>query len=278
MATFENWGDYFWPGRIDECRRNLLDLHDPAALETAERQLTAIRAAELAIGQAEVPQTFDLDHLKAVHHHLFQDVYEWAGQLRVTELVRPSSDPNAPAHQFIPPENIEQMAERLFPLADPERLVELPAADQVDRLAQVYAGVNVLHPFVEGNGRTQRIFLNDLATAAGLRVEWAQMPHQNQVMAEAFTVGYRPVAAALRACVTRDSDGPAAADEVTSEQLEARRLMAESFPTPAAEQLRQAQAREPGSQADDRSAADPVVRRAPSRPARSPASRPGPER
>lgn len=289
MATFENWGDYFWPGQIDECRRNLLDLHDPAALEAAERQLTAVRAAELAVarvtGRAEgtvgeiagVSQTFDLDHLRAVHRHLFQDVYEWAGQLRVTELVRPSADPNAPAHQFIPPESIEQMAERLFPLADPERLAELPAAEQVDRLAQVYAGVNVLHPFVEGNGRTQRIFLNDLAAAAGLRVDWAQMLDQNQVMAEAFTVGYRPVAEALQACVTRDSDVSTVDPEVgpaSLEQLDARRLMAESFPTPAAEQLRRAGTREPGSRSGDRSQVDPAARR----PRRRPENRPGPER
>lgn len=275
MATFDNWGDYFWPGRIDECRRNLLDEHDPVALETAERQLTAIRAAELAIGQAEVPQTFDLGHLKAVHHHLFQDVYEWAGQLRVTDLVRPSTDPNAPGHQFIPPENIEQMAQTLFPLADPAQLAELPATAQIDRLAQVYAGVNVLHPFVEGNGRTQRIFLNDLAGAAGLRVDWSKMPHQNQVMAEAFTVGYRPVAAALQTCVTRDaSDQADPASSTATPEQRARGLLSESFPTPAAEQLRRAQQRDPGQRADDRRPVDPAARRPPSRPE----GRPGPER
>jgi cell filamentation protein len=211
MASFENWGDYFWPDQIDDCRRNKLDIHDAQQLEKVERNRTARRATELVTGRAKIEQTFDLDHLRGIHRHLFQDVYEWAGQLRATELVRPANDPDQPGHEFAKPEQIQSMAGMLFSNADPKTLAGRPRDGQVEQLAKTYAGLNVLHPFVEGNGRTQRIFTGDLASSVGLAVDWGKMPQQNEVMAEAFTVGFGPVLDALRPCIVdRDQAGPAA--------------------------------------------------------------------
>ena len=203
MTGFENWGDYFWPGQIDDCRINRLGIYDAAELETAERRLTAVRAAEIASGEAVIPRTFDLDHLKAIHGRLFQDVYDWAGQLRATELVRPSDDPNAPGHEFVKPEDIERLATMTFDrLGDPAELRGRPTPEVVDALARTYAAVNVLHPFVEGNGRTQRIFLDHAAEAAGHRIVWSRIAdRQNAVMSEAFGVGPEPVRRALAGCV-----------------------------------------------------------------------------
>jgi cell filamentation protein len=47
-----------------------------------------------------------LAHLRAIHRQVFQDVYDWAGELRVTELVRPSVDPQAPLDEFVKPDDI----------------------------------------------------------------------------------------------------------------------------------------------------------------------------
>jgi cell filamentation protein len=215
MATFENWGDYFWPGQIDDCRRNLLGIHDPQQLEREERKLTFARHLQLDKGAVTVLRTFDMEHLRGIHRHLFQDVYEWAGELRVTDLVRPSSDPNAPGHEFVRPGDIERLAGAVFgQLGDPAALASRPRDEQLAALARIYAGVNVLHPFVEGNGRTQRVFLREVARDAGLRIDWAKIPDQNRVMAEAFTLGYQPVAEALEPCVTllaeQDQAGPVA--------------------------------------------------------------------
>lgn len=203
MSEFNNWGDYFWPGQIDECRKNRLAEHDAGKLNRLERRLVSTRAVQLEEREVVVPQTFDLDHLKAVHQHLFQDVYAWAGHLRATELVRPDShDPNAPGHEFVKPHRIEAGANTLFgAVGDLSDLASQPASAQVTALAQVYAGVNVVHPFFDGNGRANRAFTQDLAHNAGLHIDWAKMVHQNEVMAEAFTVGYQPVADAMRGCI-----------------------------------------------------------------------------
>ncbi|WP_350277481.1 Fic family protein [Kribbella sp. HUAS MG21] len=221
MPTFENWGDYFWPGQIDDCKINKLGIHDAAELERAERSRTAERAVELIAGDVEIPRTFDLDHLRAIHRHLFQDVYDWAGDLRVTELVRPSQDPDAPGNEFVKPEDIERLAPVIFSqLGDPADLRNRPTHEVVDVLARTYAGVNVLHPFVEGNGRTQRIFLDHVAEAAGYRIDWTRIAdRQNEVMAEAFGIGAEPVREALAECIEPLTDPRARQDTEQSLRL-----------------------------------------------------------
>lgn len=203
MATFENWGDYFWPGQIDDCRINKLGIHDATRLELVERSRAAERAVDIIAGDVDIPRTFDLDHLRAIHRQLFQDVYDWAGELRVTELVRPAQDPDAPANEFVKPEDIERLAPVIFSqLGDPSELRDRPTPEVVDTLARTYAAINVLHPFVEGNGRTQRIFLDHAAEAAGYRIDWSRIAdRQNELMAEAFGIGPDPVRKALTECI-----------------------------------------------------------------------------
>lgn len=232
MERYENWGDYFWPGRIDECRKNLLNEHDPVQLERLERLRTSLRQTELDIGHGPTVRTFDLNHLKAIHHHLFQDIYGWAGQLRVTELVRPADDPNLPGHEFVKPEDIERLAPTVFAqLGDPADLAGRPRAEQVDALARTYSGINVLHPFVEGNGRTQRAFLRQAAEVAGLHLEWHKMPNQNEVMATAFNAGPDVVAKALAPCLS-DLTTQHGTTQPRAAQLEQNNAVAAAFPNP----------------------------------------------
>jgi cell filamentation protein len=63
--------------------RNKLGIIDPDELDAFERRMVAARAAEgVPIGD------FDLTHLRAIHRHLFQDVYDWAGELRTVEIFK----------------------------------------------------------------------------------------------------------------------------------------------------------------------------------------------
>lgn len=84
-ATRYLWEDYYIPST--RTLRNLLGgndnpdgMLDPVELERIELELVAIRMAELA--KAPIVGKFDLTHMKAIHRHLFQDVYEWAGEIR----------------------------------------------------------------------------------------------------------------------------------------------------------------------------------------------------
>jgi len=61
--------------------KNTLGAISHDALETAESDFVANRLLQLELGHGPAGQ-FDAAHLKAIHRHLFQDVYEWAGHTR----------------------------------------------------------------------------------------------------------------------------------------------------------------------------------------------------
>jgi cell filamentation protein len=107
--------------------RNLLGLTDANALGLAEATLTALRIAEL--NDHPLTGRFDLEHLKAIHRHIFQDVYVWAGELRQVDI----SKGNARFAHFA---YIEDNARALFSQVASERFLrDLPADQLVARMA-----------------------------------------------------------------------------------------------------------------------------------------------
>lgn len=68
--------------------KNRLGIEDAGALSRAEREYTEVRGLELKNGTAPAATRghFDADHLRAIHRHTFQDVYEWAGTTRGDDL------------------------------------------------------------------------------------------------------------------------------------------------------------------------------------------------
>src|ERR1700730_6977424 len=135
---------------------NKLDLHDQAALDAFEGEISSARAAE------PLPDgLLDFTHYKAVHHHLFQDVYEWAGQPRTVRISK-SGNP------FCFPENIEGQAYQLFDdLRMSDYLRNLDPKTFSANAAHFLAELNAIHAFREGNGRSQLTFFALLADFAG---------------------------------------------------------------------------------------------------------------
>jgi cell filamentation protein len=102
----------------------------------------------------------DFVHYRAIHHHLFQDVYEWAGHPRT---VRMSKGGNP----FCFPENIEGQANLLFDeLRKADFLRKLGPAEFSAKAAHFLAELNAVHAFREGNGRAQLSFFTLLADHA----------------------------------------------------------------------------------------------------------------
>ncbi|MET0190570.1 MAG: Fic family protein [Pseudonocardia sediminis] len=154
--------------------QNLLGITDPAELAQDEAELSALRLIEL---RAEpLPGAYDLDHLQDVHWFLFQDVYAWAGRLRTVTLGR--------RQMFCRPENLESTADGIFTdLARDDHLRGRDVAAFLDGLTTLLARLNLLHPFREGNGRTQRAFLSQLATDAGYLLRWTAMDRDRNIAA-----------------------------------------------------------------------------------------------
>ena len=136
--------------------RNKLDIRNQAELDEFELALFLVRSDE------PVPfGNFDFAHYRAVHRHLFQDVYEWAGEIRT---IRIGKDGN----WFCYPEHIEREMDRIFATFSIDSLTTEISADDFSRIvAHVIAEINAVHPFREGNGRTQLTFLAMLAERCG---------------------------------------------------------------------------------------------------------------
>ncbi|CDZ25975.1 Cell filamentation protein Fic [Neorhizobium galegae bv. officinalis] len=145
---------YVYPGT--KILRNKLDIRDAADLDFAERRFSTVRARQ------GIPQgDFDLKHLKAIHHHLFQDLYEWAGQIRTVEISKGES-------QFQFRQYIETgMADVHRRIVKSDFLRDLERSVFATEAARIIGDVNYVHPFRDGNGRTQLQYLKQLSERAG---------------------------------------------------------------------------------------------------------------
>jgi cell filamentation protein len=164
---------YVYPGT--DVLRNLLDLHDGAALAEREAALSAIRIAQLE--RHFIPGDFDLAHLQATHRYIFGDVYPWAGELRTVRITKGGD-------LFALPEHIGPYLTTLFAdLAHEDRLHGQRREQFLDRLTHYYAEINAVHPFREGNGRSQRAFLAQIAKAAGHPIAWVHLDAERNILA-----------------------------------------------------------------------------------------------
>nr|WP_317623809.1 Fic family protein [Acidovorax sp. SUPP3334]BDH38375.1 Fic family protein [Acidovorax sp. SUPP3334] len=148
---------YNYPGT--EVLRNMAGIRDGEVLRVYEYEQTALRMAELR--EHPIPGAFDLAHLKAIHGHVFQDVYSWAGQLRTVNLSKNGD-------RFAQPGYIESAARQIGKDIEAENNLQgLEKPQFVVRLAHYYTEYNALHPFREGNGRSTRELIGQLAREAG---------------------------------------------------------------------------------------------------------------
>jgi cell filamentation protein len=140
---------------------NKLDVHDRLELEAAERTLTAERAE-----QGFPPRANHKSYagFKAIHRHLFQDLYSWAGKERRYTTGRGWIP-------FAVPEHITSWMEEQFKQLARERyLVGRTKAEFATAAARYANELNAAHPFIDGNGRTQRFWLRMLANSAGFEL------------------------------------------------------------------------------------------------------------
>jgi cell filamentation protein len=186
-VTDNNDDPYLYPGT--RILRNRLGIADSKALDRIERQLVTQRIKD------GVPTgKFDLAHLQAIHRHLFQDLYDWAGELRTVEI-------NKGGHQFQFRQYIQTgMADVHRRLRASYFLKGLSAADFASRAAVIIGDVNYVHPFREGNGRTQMQYLKQLAAQAGHELDLTRIkPGAWMEAAKAsFATDYAPMVSALR--------------------------------------------------------------------------------
>ena len=147
--------------------RNLVGARTQDTLDRAEGAMVVTRAIQLA--DHPIKATGDLAEFRAIHRQLFQDVYPWAGEVRTVDI-RKNIDG---AKHFLSVSVIDRGS--MFAadeLRDDNMLRGMNRDQFIDRLSYHYDQWNFIHPFREGNGRSQRVFWNRVAADAGWQLDW----------------------------------------------------------------------------------------------------------
>lgn len=138
---------------------NKLDIHDEKLLQKYEAKITAAKL--LALRQKGIIGNFDTEHLNKIHTYLFEDIYPFAGKYRNENIAKG-------VFRFAEYEYIEPELQRLMnQLKDENYLSNLSKEELAEKLAYYLSELNVLHPYREGNGRTTREFIRELALKNG---------------------------------------------------------------------------------------------------------------
>lgn len=141
------------------CLINKFGIKDEKKLSQMETLITTAKCQELEI--SPIVGDFGFDHYKAIHKYIFKDLYDWAGKVRTASISKKGT-------VFTLPESIEPLADRIFTgLQKNNCYIGYDNDRYIDSIVDFYCRTNMLHPFREGNGRTQRVFLTQLIRHSG---------------------------------------------------------------------------------------------------------------
>jgi cell filamentation protein len=165
--------------------KNLAGLQEQEVLDAFEAAMVTQRLDEpLPAGR------LSYSHYRAIHQHIFGDVYAWAGRIRTVRISKGNS-------MFCYPENIDGEMRRLFgKLRGEDFFRNLDARAFASKAAHFLGELNAIHPFREGNGRTQLAFLAVMGRAAGHGMDYERIEPSRIMgaMIKSFAGNEKPLA------------------------------------------------------------------------------------
>lgn len=147
---------------------NKLGLTNSAELAREEERISKSKALELfENGMLEKLEAGRFSSLKAIHKHLFGDIYDFAGQVRTVNLAKGTFRFAPVMYLEAALENIDKMPQSTF-----------------DEIVEKYVEMNIAHPFREGNGRSTRIWLDQILKAEIHQVvDWSKVDKEDYLLA-----------------------------------------------------------------------------------------------
>jgi cell filamentation protein len=170
--------------------KNKLGATSHDELERLEVDYVKLRQLDFEFGHGP-SGNFDTAHLKAIHRHLFQDVYEWAGHTRAEKVkLSDGSVATEPlmrkmdGQPFMAGPQIAKALDHVSAeLRKANYLRGLPREEFAHRAADIMAEINGAHAFREGNGRTQRVFIGEVAKQAGHDLDFTVVSRERMIEA-----------------------------------------------------------------------------------------------
>lgn len=147
---------------------NKLNITDQPELAREEEKISKLRAKEMfetGFLNKLNPGTFEA--LKEIHKYLFEEIYEFAGELRKVNIAKGN-------FRFIPLSYLEEAIKN----------IEKMPQSTYNEIIEKYVEMNIAHPFREGNGRSTRIWL-DLILKKELKlvIDWSKIDKTEYLLA-----------------------------------------------------------------------------------------------
>ena len=157
---------------------NELSIKDAIILEQAETEISNISSAAIDF----TPPPYNFTYLQNIHRILFSDLYLWAGKTRIIGMRKGDT-------MFCHPEHIQRETDKLFKqFANDDYFQKSTITSLVVKIAELYGDLNIIHPFREGNGRSQRILFEHIIVNCGYKISWASVNKEDWIKANINSV------------------------------------------------------------------------------------------
>ena len=147
---------------------NKLGLTNSAELAREEELISKKKALELfEKGMLDKLEAGKFSTLKAIHKHLFEEIYSFAGEIRDVNISKGNFRFAPLMYLEAALDNIDKMPQSTF-----------------DQIVEKYVEMNIAHPFREGNGRSTRIWLDHIfRTELHMVVDWSKVDKEDYLLA-----------------------------------------------------------------------------------------------
>ena len=147
---------------------NRLGITNAADLAREEERISKKKALELfETGLLDKLEAGTFSALKTIHKYLFEEIYEFAGELRTVNISKGNFRFAPLMYLEVSLQNIDKMLQGTF-----------------DEIVEKYVEMNIAHPFREGNGRSTRIWLDLIFKAElGKVVDWSKVDKEDYLLA-----------------------------------------------------------------------------------------------
>lgn len=147
---------------------NKLGITDPAELAREEEKISKAKAKEMfETGFYDKLEPGTFESLKQIHRYLFEDLYDFAGEIRKVNIAKGTFRFTPLAYLEEALKNIEKMPQSTY-----------------EEIVEKYVEMNIAHPFREGNGRSTRIWLDlILKKELSMVVDWSKVDKNDYLLA-----------------------------------------------------------------------------------------------
>lgn len=177
--------------------KNKLGICDSKLLEEKERKIAGLRYIELF---QNIPKgEMNFNYLLKIHKFLFQDIYTWAGKIRTVDIAK--------GNMFCNSRFIYSNATEIFNNLKKEHFLQDLSANTLSvKMAYYFSEINALHPFREGNGRTQRAYFSILAQRLGYYLDFSEISQDDMIKAssQSFLKNYDQINSIFEKALKRE--------------------------------------------------------------------------